>query len=355
MSDRVANRRIRLLLLFFALVFAGTLGRAVWLQGVQASSFERMASKQHRQTIVIPAGRGTIYDRQGEPLAIGSRATTVYANPREIRDPRRAALAAAETLGLDADELYGRIADRTKGFVYVARKTDPEQAADLRKRGIAGFGFYAEEKRAYPQGTVAAHVLGYAGVDNDGLAGLERALDPKLAGTPGSETIVKDPFGRAIDVVASRTERPGRDVTLTIDHRIQANAEEVLRETVKAWRAKAATAIVMDPQTGAILAMAVAPAFDANRFGAVAPERTRNRAITDMYEPGSTFKIVTVAGALSDGVVTPSTPYVLAPTIQVADRIIHEHDPRPTMRMTRSMSSRAWTMVRSAFNRPMTR
>jgi cell division protein FtsI/penicillin-binding protein 2 len=333
-TQRLPNRRIRLLLALFTLVFAGTLARAVWLQGVQAGTLGRMATKQHRETIEIAAPRGTITDRTGEPLAIGEQAVSVSANPRLIRNPRRVALAVARDLGLEPNAVFERLADRTTTFVWLERKADPVAAAKLRARGLAGLGFQPEEKRSYPQGSVAAHVLGYAGTDNKGLDGLERSLDGVLAGRPGRETVVKDPFGRVIDVVSTRAERAGGDVRLTIDHQIQSNAEAVLAETVRRWHAKAASAIVLDPRSGAVLAMAVAPRFDANRFGSAPAGRRRNRAVTDMYEPGSTFKLVTISAALSEGLVTPLTPFTLPPSIQVADRVIHEHDPRPTERLT---------------------
>ena len=334
MTVRTSNRRIRLLLCLFALVFAGTLARAVWLQGVQAGTLERMATSQQKRTEQIPAGRGTIFDRTGEPLAIGEQATTVYADPREVKSPRKVAIAAARALDLDVNTLYPQLADRSRHFVYVMRKADPVQAAKLQKLNLPGLGFYPEERRTYPQRSVASHVLGYAGVDNDGLEGLEKVLEKSLAGIPGSQTIVRDPFGRAIDVVATKPERPGQDVFLTIDHRIQAHVEAVLRGTVKQWGAKAATAIVLDPHTGAVLAMANAPSFDANRFGSASANRRRNRAITDTYEPGSTFKLVTVSGALSEKLVAPSTKFRLETSIRVADRIINEHEPRPTQTMS---------------------
>jgi cell division protein FtsI (penicillin-binding protein 3) len=333
-TERASNRRIRLLLGLFALVFAGTLGRAIWLQGVQASTLERIAARQHEQTTEIPAGRGTIYDRTGEPLAIGEQATTVYADPRLVKNPKRVALAAAKAFGLDAEALYPLLADQTRHFVYVKRKADPAKAAELERLHLAGVGYYPEELRYYPQRGVAAHVLGFAGVDNDGLEGLERSLDKQLIGKPGSQTTVTDPVGRIIDVISRKPERAGHDVFLTIDHRIQANAESVLRETVKRWGAKAGNAIVLDPRTGAVLAMAVAPGYDANRFAAASPDRRRNRSVTDVYEPGSTFKVVTVAAALSEKIVTPKTEFTLASSIRVADRIIHEHEPRATERMT---------------------
>ena len=334
MSARVCNRRIRLLLGLFVLVFVGTLGRAVWLQGVQAASLEQMATRQHESTTAIPAGRGTIFDRTGEPLAIGEQATTVYADPRKVRDPRRVALAAAKALGLDAESIYTLLADRSRHFVYVKRKADPARAAALEKLNLPGLGFYAEELRSYPQKSVAAHVLGYAGVDNKGLEGLERSLDRSLVGKPGSQTTVRDPGGRVIDVIATKPERVGEDVFLTIDHRIQAHAETVLRETVKRWGAKGGSTVVLDPRTGGVLAMAVAPGFDANRFGTTAAGRRRNRVVTDTYEPGSTFKVVTVAAALSERLVTPTTSFSVADSIRVADRIVNEHEPRPTQRMT---------------------
>ncbi len=334
MSERASNRRIRLLLAFFVLVFAGTLARAVWLQGVQGATLSRLASRQQHETREIAAGRGTIFDRNGVPLAIGEQATTVYADARSVEDPAAVARAAARTLGIDADELYPQLAAKKSAFVYVQRKAGAVEAARLEKLNLTGIGFYPEEKRAYPQGGVAAQVLGYAGVDNHGLEGIESFLDRSLAGKPGSQTIVRDPIGRAIEVISSKPEREGSDVFLTIDHQLQANAEAVLAATVRQWGAKAATAIVLDPRTGAMLAMANAPGYDANRFSAAPADRHRNRAVTDTYEPGSTFKVVTVAAALSEGLVTPTTSFFLNDWIRVADRIVNEHEPRAAQSLT---------------------
>jgi cell division protein FtsI/penicillin-binding protein 2 len=334
LTPRVSNRRIRLLLGVFVLAFAGVLARAVWLQGVQAGTLEQMALRQQRETDTIPAGRGTIYDRLGEPLAIGEQATTVFADPRQVKDPRAVAVAASKHLEVDPNELYRQLRDRSRHFVYVKRKADPDEAAAMRKENLAGLGFYSEERRRYPQRGVAAHVLGFAGIDNEGLDGLEKGLDPRLVGKPGRQTIIRDPVGRAIDVVEVRPERQGDDVYLTIDHRLQANAEEVLRRTVGEWGAVGGHAIVLEPDTGRVLAMAVAPGFDANNFGNVAPERRKNRAVTDVYEPGSTFKVVTVAAALSEKLVSPRTRFKLPYSIMVADRRIREHEWRPTRVMS---------------------
>jgi len=333
-SEKTANARIRFLVLGFVVVFGVALARAAYVQVVEGGRYEKMASRQHRETIEIPAARGTIYDRTGEPLAIGEQATTVYADPRNVVAPMKAAVKAGETLGIDADELYPALRDHTKRFVYVERKADPIKAKELEQLGVTGFGFYPEERRAYPQGRVAAHVLGFAGTDNKGLDGLERSLDKTLAGKPGFEIVVRDPLGRAIDVITSRKERAGRNVVLTLDHQLQASAEQLLARAVLRWRARGATAIVMDPRTGAILAMANAPTFDANSFSSAPADARRNRAVTDLYEPGSTFKIVTVAAALEDNLVAPDTAFRLAPTIKVADRTIREAHTRGTETMT---------------------
>src|SRR5829696_115589 len=330
-TDKQVNSPIRLRLAFLVLDLAGTLARAVWLQGVRAQDLGAMARSQHRQTVTLAAPRGTIFDRTGAQLAIGEERTTVFADPSQLAEPRRVAVAAERILGVDANELYPQLLDRQKHFVRIKRFADPKQAARLAKRGFAGVGFYAAEQRAYPQRTVASQVVGYAGDDNKGLSGIELAQDPSLAGTPGKQTLIRDPVGRAIDVLSTTPERDGHDVFLTIDHRIQAQAEQVMRQTVAEWHAAAACAVVLDPTTGAVYALAQAPGYDANNASRVPLALQRNRAVSDLYEPGSTFKLVTVTGALSEGLVTQFTlPY----SIQVADRVIHDAEGRPTETMT---------------------
>jgi cell division protein FtsI (penicillin-binding protein 3) len=331
---KLANRRIRLVLAVFAFAFLAMFARAAWLQAVRAGSYERLAAGQHRATILDPAGRGTIYDRTGVQLAIGREATTVYANPRQIRDPASTAKLVARALRLDPEEVLKRLSDRTHGFVYVARKADSERAAILKRARIVGLGFLPEEQRVYPLDHVAAQVVGYAGTDNHGLAGLELGLERELAGKQGSETVIRDPAGRSIDVLHSTAAREGEDVTLTIDHTIQAQAEAVLRRTIDQWHAKGASAVVLNPRTGAVLAMAVERGYDANRFPIVPRDRQRNRTVTDTYEPGSTFKVVTVSAVLSEGLVTPRSSFTLPYEIHIADRVIRDAHPRGTERMT---------------------
>ena len=323
-----------MLAICLAAVFAVALVRAAWLQTVQASDLAGKSARQQRETVTIPAGRGTIFDSTGVQLAIGEQATTVYADPRLVVNPRRTATVAARILGIDASTLATELADRSKGFVYVARQADPVKAAALKRRNLPGVRFYPEERRVYPLGPVAAQVVGYAGVDNRGLAGVELEQDKALAGRPGKETVIEDPHGRAVDVIRSTPERDGHNVVLTLDHTIQAAAEGYLRDAVAKWHAKRATAIVLNPHTGAVVAMATAPGYDANLFPHVPAEYQRNSPVTDLYEPGSTFKLVTVSAVLSEHLVTPTTSYTLPYEIQVVDKLIHDAEPRGTETMT---------------------
>ena len=335
-SDRRANRRIRLILATFIVVFGIALGRAAWLQVVHAATYSAQAQRMHEETMTTPAGRGSILDRTGVQLAIGEQDTTVYADPHLITDARDVALAAQHLLGADANTLYPKLLQKNSRFVYVARFADPKAANAFLAKHFSGIGSYPEERRAYPQNTVAAPVIGYAGIDNKGLGGLELEYDHKLAGHPGKQTIIRDATGQAIDTLSSTPERQGQNLFTTIDSRIQANAEAVLRKTVTQFRATSASAIVIDPRSGAILAMAQAPVYDANNAGSVPYSTQRNRAVTDTYEPGSTFKLVTIAGALSQGIVTPSTKFRLPYSIHVADRVIHDAEYRPTEWLTTS-------------------
>ena len=331
---RVVNSRIRFLLLLIIVAFAGLLARAAWIQTVRAASLSRLATAQTRIPVVLPAGRGTIFDAMGTPLALGEQATTVFADPRQISHPLTDATVAARVLGLKPKPLSRLLGDRKLGFVYVERKAPPADATALAKKNLVGFGFYPEERRVYPQKSVAAPVLGYAGVDNNGLSGLELQLNTLLTGKAGEETVVRDPLGHVISIENEKPAREGKNVFLTLDHTIQANAEQVLRATVAKWHAKDATAIVLDPHTGGVLAMAMEPGYDANAYPTAPVPLQNNHAVSDVFEPGSVFKIVTIAGALSEHLVTPQTAFTLPYSIRVADRVIHDAEVRPTERMT---------------------
>jgi len=228
---KLANRRIRLVLAVFAFAFAAMFVRAAWLQGVKAGSYEALASGQHKATIVDHASRGTIFDRTGVQLAIGRQATTVYANPRQIQNPQATAALVSRVLRLDPDKVLAELSDRSHGFVYVARKADPVRVAILKKKGIVGLGYTNEEQRVYPLGHVASQVVGYAGTDNRGLAGLELGLEGVLSGKDGSETVIRDPSGRAIDVLKSTSAREGKGCVYLKD--LEGIDLQVLAELVK--------------------------------------------------------------------------------------------------------------------------
>jgi cell division protein FtsI/penicillin-binding protein 2 len=334
MTERLANRRIRLLGAIVAALLAVAVARTAWLQAIEAPSLDRIAQGQQRQTIDLLAHRGTVYDRRGVELAISRDATTVVANPTQIQDPETVAAAVATDLGLPEQDVLEALSDRSRGFVYLARKVDPEDARLLQAREIVGLSFIPEEQRTYPQRKVGSHVIGFAGLDNEGLAGLELRYDPILSGENGQETVVQDVYGRTLDVIEATPVRDGRDLFLTLDYRLQAEVQTVLRETRANWQAKSATAIVIDPRTGGILALAVEPGFDANAFGRQSLETQRNRAVTDTFEPGSTFKVVTVAAVLEEALVGPDSSFTLPYEIEVADRRIHDAEERGTEEMT---------------------
>jgi cell division protein FtsI/penicillin-binding protein 2 len=335
MNPRQANHRIHLLLVIFGLFFAAVLARAVWVQVVQSSKLSSIAEAQHRHVIVTPASRGTIFDRVGVPLAIGEQMTTVFADPSEVLSPRVVAQAAQATFGVDAAQLLPELLNKKSQFVYIQRFADPKLAAAFVKRGYAGVSSYPEEKRTYPQLTVAPQVIGYAGVDDNGLEGLELQYNKQLSGHAGKQTVVTDPFGRALDVISSSPARQGEDVFSTIDHTIQANAELVARQTKAKWGARAVSVTVMDPKSGGVLAMAQAPGYNANDTNLVSQALQRNRPVTDTYEPGSTFKLVTITAALSTGLVKPTTTFTLPYRYQFAPCCtVEDADPRGTETMS---------------------
>jgi len=329
---RTLDGRMRLLRIVFVVAFLAIGGKAIALTTADAQ-LSAIARDQQVRTVVLPAQRGAIVDRDGVQLAVAVAAKTVYATPYMLDDPRAAAHKLAAALKLNWRRVYRAIDDPKSGFAYVDRQADPTLADKATALGLPGVASYAEEKRVYPMNTVAAQVVGFAGTDGHGLAGIEYLYDKQLAGTPGRQVVVQDPAGQALRVMQSVSPTPGQDVHLTIDNGIQLMADHVLAETVRKYHAKGGTAIVENPKTGEIYAMSNVPLVNANRFGA-APAQQGNKAVIYSYEPGSTFKMVTIAGALSDGLVTPSTSFLLPPTLRVGDRTIHDAEKRGPERMT---------------------
>jgi cell division protein FtsI (penicillin-binding protein 3) len=289
-----------------ALWFGVLLVRLFDLQVRRHQSYSQRAEHQQQQAVKLDPPRGTIFDARARELAVSVEVRSVAADPTAIADPSATANPLAEVLGLDAERLAEDLAS-DRAFVWVRRKLDPPQVERVRALGLRGVFTLPESKRYYPMGSLAAQVLGYVGTDNTGLAGLEFRYQSVVASTPGRRVVVRDArFDTALLPALERAEAtPGQDLHLTLDAAIQHLAERELAAAVDGSGARGGTVVVMDPRTGAVLAMASYPTFDPNRFAASPPSHWRNRAVMDAYEPGSTFKMVTLAAALEANVVDP--------------------------------------------------
>lgn len=318
------DRRIRWILLCFTLVFCAIAARATLLQTVQADKYSALANEQHVQLIEFPARRGSILDRAGNELAVGEEKKSIYATPYLVEDPLTTSQDIAPLLNMDPNSILAKLSQQDTGFVYIARKIDPDIAGQIEDMGITGLGFMTEEQRNYPQKELAAQVIGYAGVDNIGLAGVELEMDETLAGTGGRQRVVTDAGGKEIEMLSLEEGTRGTDIWLTIDQAIQYETEKILTEAVEEWDAERASAIVMNPRNGDIYAMANVPAVDANKFDDLSAEERRNRAVTDVYEPGSVFKAVTAIAGLEEGAVAPGQKMYLPPTLELGGKTIQD-------------------------------
>jgi cell division protein FtsI (penicillin-binding protein 3) len=331
---RVVDRRIGLLFGLFLVALSLIALRALWLDTVKAGSLRARALSQQSQDITVSAKRGAILDRNGNPLAVSEDSATIYADPLLIKNPTKVAYQLSAVLQLPADQLLRKLADRSRGFIYLARKTDISKGHAIEKLKIHGIGWMVEPRRRYPQGSLASQVIGTVGTDNYGLSGLEQRFDSTLHGTDGEEQVVNDALGRPVSIVMKKQTVAGQDLRLTLDAAIQERVEAVLAGVGQTYRPKGATAIVMDPRNGSILALANWPRVDANDPGSAPSYALQDRAVTSSYEPGSTFKAVTVSGALQDKLITPNTPFFLPAAYQVADRTIKDAEPRGDVTLT---------------------
>ena len=324
---RLVERRIGLLfaLFLFLLALAGL--RATWLGTVKASSLKDRASSQQTEDLKISARRGTISDRNGVELAVSEDAVTVFANPFLIDDPAKAAKRLAPILEVPETELLEKLGNRKSGFTYLKRKLDGERGAKVDALKIEGLDTVMEPKRTYPQGSLASQLIGSVGTDNWGLSGLEQSREKTLHGSDGKRRLVKDALGEPVSLIETERAEAGENLRLTIDAAIQERTEAVLAEVGRAHQPRGATALVMDPRTGELLALANWPQVEPDEIGDVPAYVRQNRAVAASYEPGSTFKAFTVAGALEEKLIRPQTEFSLPPTIKVADREIGEaHD-----------------------------
>ena len=319
----------------FTLAFLGMGSRLFVLQIVEGAEYAKLAVAQRDRVIEFPARRGAILDREGEPLAISVDLHTVWTDPQHVEDPASEAAKLSKILDVDAEELEAKLACDCR-FQYLARQVGPKVAQRVKALDLPGIYLEAEPKRYYPGRRLASHVLGFVDIDGRGLEGVEAQYEDILLGTPGSMTLEQDPAGRALPQAEFSYERPrpGRSLFLTIDKELQYFTQATLAQATQTYHAEAGTAIVMRPQTGEILALANVPDFDPNKAGTFTDDARRNRAVTDVYEPGSAYKIVATSGALEEGAVTPKSTFVVPDSYAYSDRVFHDSHPHPTEKMT---------------------
>lgn len=320
----VIRRRVALFFLLLTILIGGLTVRLLYLQGYQNEHLAQQAEKQRTRLIPVEAKRGTIYDRNGVILAESISALSVYAIPAEIEDKAAAADKLAAILGADKEKIAEKLA-RHQAFVWVARRVDEADAEAVRALRMEGVGVSEESKRTYPYGSDGAHILGFAGADGQGLDGIELTMNRCLTGTGGHVAAEYDAGGHEIPYAQYRYEKPtaGEDVYLTIDMVLQQLAERELTRVIGQTRAKGGSILLMEPNTGEILAMANRPTYDPNRFGEYDASVWRNIAVANTYEPGSTFKVLTMAAALEERAVTVQDRFFDGGQIEVQGRHIH--------------------------------
>ncbi len=297
--------------LLFVLMLSGLCAlivRAVYLQGIHNDFLQRKGDARSSRVIDISAHRGMITDRHGEPLAISTPVESVWVSPRDVEVTAQQIKQLAQIMGMDAGEVKNRLSDSSRDFVYLKRQLPPEQAAKIVELGVPGVSLRREYRRYYPGGDVTAHLLGFTDVDDNGQEGLELALQGQLGGKAGSQRVIKDRKGRIVEDVASiRAPKAGSDLALSLDSRIQYLAYREIKQSVIQHRAKAGSIVVLDANSGEVLALANWPSYNPNNRTKPSLDVLRNLAVTNLFEPGSTMKPFTVAAALETGTVTPQT------------------------------------------------
>jgi len=335
------DRRIGLLFVAFVALLMIALSRAAYLGTVKAGALRAAAATQQVTTVPVPAMRGAITDASGAGLAVSETADDVIADPLLLTRPLRDAERLARLLALPQAKVLTVLSEH-RGFVYLAHSLPTAQAKSITRLQIPGISLVPEVTRDYPQGSLASQVIGWVGNQNQGLGGLEYAYSKILSGRAGERRVVSDALGQPISINDVHSAVPGKAIKLTLDSALQSEVEQVLAGVGATYAPKGATAIAMNPKTGAILALANWPPVDPNTVsGANAGSITKtqlqdleDRAVTFNYEPGSTFKAVTVAGALQDGVITPSTEFDIPPYLQVYNRQIHDAEPHGNVTYT---------------------
>ncbi len=328
MTGSPSRARRYVLLLVMLCGFALVLFRLVSLQVLQAAELTAKADRQHQKTVSLEGARGTVVDRHGKVLAMNMDVPSVFGIPTALESPAKTARSLSPVLHVRTDELEKKLR-QDRSFVWLARKLDPEQGHRLEHMPMEGIGLVMEGRRFYPKGPLLAHVLGFAGMDGEGLEGIERRYESQLHGEKRVVILQRDAMGRTVFPKGQAEQVPaaGHSLVVTIDEVIQYIAEKELEEAVTKARAKSGTVIVLDPQTGAVLALAISPRFDPNAVASLTADRWRNRALTDAYEPGSTMKALVAAAALEEKVMKPSTMlYGENGRMTIANTVIHDHE-----------------------------
>ncbi len=323
---KINRKRIYFLFILFFIAFSLISYRLVSIQYLDASRYQNYAQFQHTDEFKLYSKRGKIFDRNGIELAISLIEKTIYANPQEVLDPSYQAEILSGLLDIDKEELELKLSDKELGFVYLKRKVASEEAEEVANLGLHGIYIQDETKRYYPQNELAAQIVGFTGTDDIGLYGIEIQYESILRGVDGKAVAEKDVFGNVIpgNIKSYIDPVDGKDIVLTIDSQIQYITEKNLEQVCKDYNASGATAIVMDPNSGEIFAMATYPSFDPNNYQDFDANQYKAGAISFTYEPGSTFKVINVAGALENNTVGKDQVFDLPPSIRVSDRIIKE-------------------------------
>jgi cell division protein FtsI (penicillin-binding protein 3) len=330
--------RLVAILTVMVLAFAAIGVRLFDLQARDRSHLVSLGLGQRVRTVTIPAERGNIFDRAGKVLAVSVPQTTIVADPRVIKDPVAYAAKLAPIVQVDQAQLAERLSNRKSAFAYVARKVNDDVTRQVRNLHLIGISYQDESRRFYPNGTIAGPVVGFVGTDNTGLGGMEYAYDKTLTGKPGSVQVERDPQGNDIpggERQVSPAER-GQDLVLTIDSSLQWYTEQALTQGVTSMNAKGGTAVIVDVQTGDVLAMATVDGASDTQPAHVAEPSESNRPVTDVYEPGSTNKVITMAGSVQEGVITPDSPFEVSQSINVGGTDYTDDEEHPTMTMTAS-------------------
>jgi cell division protein FtsI (penicillin-binding protein 3) len=287
---------------------SGLLGRGVYLQGIHNDFLQEKGNARYSRVIEVSAHRGMISDRNGEPLAVSTPVESVWASPPDVEANRRQVKKLAQILGMGIEEVKNRLFDTSRDFVYLKRLLPPDQVEKVVSLNLPGVSLQREYRRYYPAGGEAAQTLGFTGQDDNGQEGMELALQEQLAGKPGSQRVIKDNHGYIVEDVGSlHASKPGSDIVLSLDSNLQHIAYRELESAVKQHRAKAGAVVVLDARSGEVLALANYPGYNPNNRNNTSSKAMRNRAITDLFEPGSTLKPFTVATAIEKGKVNPNT------------------------------------------------